>query len=110
LKLAMLRPLLLIGTPALALVAYVYLHFAGSAVVADETGGVMSAAITSASGEQPLVRLWSGYFYAIPNQEGLIEIRCIDGSRKRWGYVTRYLSTKIRVVGDRPCARIVEVF
>lgn len=94
---------------ALALMAYICLEFAGSAVVVDETDGVVSAVITTGSEEQPLTRLWSGYFYAIPQMEGTIEVRCRDGSRKRWGYVTGHVHTKIRVIGDSPCARIVEV-
>lgn len=100
---------LLTGAAALAFMAYIYLEFAGSAVVVDETDGVLSAAITDDRTEQPLIRLWSGYFYAVPQLEGTIEIRCRDGSRKRWGYVTGHMHTKIRVIGDRPCERIVEV-
>ena len=82
---------------------------AGSAVVVDETGGVVSAVVTNESNEQPLVRLWSGYFYAIPDMEGSIEIRCSNGLRTRRGYVTGHINTKVRVFGDRPCAQIVEV-
>ena len=102
---------LLIGIAFIALIAWTYLGLVGSAVVVDETGGVLSAAVTDSdrSREQALTRLWHGYFYAIPNMTGLIEIRCRDGSRQRWGYVTPNLHTKIRVVGNRPCERIVEV-
>ena len=50
------------------LAAFVYFWWvAGSAVVVDETNGVESAFITTRNGwEQPLRKLWSGYFYAIP--------------------------------------------
>ena len=93
---------------ALALFVYFW-GLAGSAVVVDETNGVESAYITTGNGwEQPLLQLWSGYFYAIPELEGTIEVRCRDGTRKSWGYVTSYMDTKIRVVGDTPCARLVE--
>jgi hypothetical protein len=77
-------------------------------VVVDETGGVVSAVATNGVSEQPLVRLWSGYFYAIPDLEGHFEIRCRDGSRKSWGYVTGHIDTKLRVIGNRPCQRIIE--
>lgn len=99
---------MLIGGSAVLLLAFGYLWIAGSAVVVDETGGVESAFITTGDGrEQPLYRLWTGYFYAIPQLEGTIEVRCRDGTRKSWGYVTGHMHTKIRVVGDTPCARLV---
>lgn len=81
---------------------------AGSAVVVDETDGVESAFVITGDGrEQQLHRLWSGYFYAIPRLEGTIEVRCRDGSRKNWGYVTGFAHAKIRVIGDTPCARLI---
>jgi hypothetical protein len=90
------------------LLAFAYIWLAGSAVVVDETGEVESAFITTGDGrEQRLRHLWSGYFYAIPQLEGTIEVRCRDGQRKRLGYVTHYMDTKIRVVGETPCARLV---
>lgn len=101
---------ILIGGSAVTLLTFAYIWVAGSAVVVDETDGVESAFITTNDGrEQPLYRLWTGYFYAIPQLEGAIEVRCRDGTRKRWGYVTGYMDTKIRIVGDAPCARLVEV-
>lgn len=99
----------LLGGLAALLLALTYIWLAGSATVVDETGGVESAFITTSDGrEQPLYRLWTGYFYAIPRLEGTIEVRCRDGTRKSRGYVTGHLNTKIRVVGDTPCARLVE--
>ena len=104
------RPAFLVAGIAALLLALAYLQFAGSAVVLDRTGGVESAFIVTGDGrEQQLYRLWPGYFYAIPQLEGLIEVRCRGGTRKSWGYVTGNMHTKIRVVGDTPCARIVEV-
>jgi hypothetical protein len=98
----------LVGGAVLAL-AGAFLRLAGSAMVIDETGGVASAVITDSGGsEQRLHRLWSGYFYAIPDMEGTIEIRCRNGVRKQWGYVTGHRHTKIRVVGRTPCARVIE--
>lgn len=101
----------LIGGSIVGLAAFVYVWWlAGSAVVLDETNGVERAFITTSSGsKQPLHKLWSGYFYAIPQLEGTIEVRCRGGTRKSWGYVTGHMNTKIRVVGDKPCARLVEV-
>ena len=104
------KRILLIGVAVLAFVAFVYIQMAGSAVVVDETGGVASAVVTNGVSEQPLVRLWNGYFYAIPDLEGHIEVRCRDGRRMSWGYVTGNMDTKLRVIGNRPCQRIVEAF
>ena len=72
-------------------------------------GGVVSAVVTNDEGEQPIPRLWSGYFYAIPDLEGTIEIRCRNGVQKRSGYVTRHWHTTVKVVGETPCAKVVEV-
>ena len=92
------------------LVGGVFLWLSGSAVVVDETGGVQSAVLTDGHGvEQPLHKLWKGRFYGIPSLEGTIEVRCANGVRKQWGYVTPHLHTKIRLVGDAPCARVVNV-
>lgn len=98
----------LIGGAALLIVA-AYFWLAGSAVVVDETHGVQSVVVTNNGGsEQKLYRLWNGYFYAIPSVEGAIEVRCSNGLRVQVGYVTRYMHTKIKVVGKAPCERIVE--
>jgi hypothetical protein len=100
---------LLAAGVAIALLGWGYLWLAGSAVVVDETGGVESAYVVAGPGlEQPLHQIWTGYFYAIPRLEGLIEVRCRDGTRKSWGYVTSHVHTKLRVVGETPCARLVE--
>src|SRR4051794_15852450 len=104
----MIRRFLLIGMAAVAFVGFVYIQTAGSAVVVDETDGVVSAVVTNGVSEQPLVRLWSGYFYAIPDLEGHIEIRCRNGLRMSWGYVTGHIDTKLRVVGNHPCERLIE--
>ena len=36
-------------------------------------------------------------------------VRCRDGSTTEGGYVTGHMHTKIRMVGDKPCARSEEV-
>ena len=102
------RILLLTGAGTLVSAVYIYIKLAGSAVVVDETDGVVSAVVTNGTSEQRLVQLWHGYFYAIPDLEGHIEVRCRDGSRMSWGYVTGNIDTKLRVVGNRPCERIIE--
>ena len=77
-------------------------------MVVHETGGVRSAVVTTGhGGEQALHKLWSGHFYVIPKMEGTIEVRCANGVRKKWGYVTPHMHTKIRVIGEAPCAQVV---
>jgi len=94
---------------ALLVLAAAYISLAGAAIVEDETNGVETAFIVdSVGGRQPLQRVWTGYFYAIPKLEGTIQVRCRGGVRKEWGYITGYSNLKLRVVGDRPCARLVE--
>lgn len=89
-------------------VAAAFLWLAGSAVVIDETGDVVEAVITDSNGrEQSLYRLWNGRFYAIPRMEGTIEVRCRNGRRKQWGYVTGHFHTTVRVVGPVPCERVL---
>ena len=87
-----------------------FLQIAGSAVVVDETDGVASAFVVTSDGrEQRLTQIWPGYYYAIPQLEGTIEVRCRDGSTREAGYVTGHMHTKVRVVGETPCARLEEV-
>jgi len=101
---------LLTATVGIVLAGTAYLWLAGSAVVVDETGGVERAFVVTDDGRaQPLRRLWSGYFYAIPKLEGAVQVRCQNGKTKEAGYVTRHTHTKVRVVGDAPCERLVEV-
>lgn len=84
------------------------LWLAGSVVVIDETGGVRSAAVVNDIGaEQPLHRVWPRVFVTLPRLEGTIEIRCVDGARKRSGYVTAHVHTRLRVVGGA-CERLVD--
>ena len=93
---------------ALLLLASAFFWFSGSAIVVDETRGVETAVITNGGGaEQKLYRLWSGFFFTIPQLEGTIEIRCKNGVRKQWGYVTGHFHTKIKVVGKTPCERVI---
>lgn len=61
--------------------------------------------VTGDGRKQQLSRLWSGYYYAIPQLEGTIRVHCHDGSTKEGGYVTGHAHTELRIVGDVPCER-----
>lgn len=98
----------LIGAFALVSLA-AFFWLAGSMVVIDETGDVEMAVAGNGSPEQALHRLWGGYFYAIPRVEGTIEVRCRNGVRKQVGYVTRHMHTTVKVIGTKPCERLVKV-
>ena len=101
----------LIAGLAILLFGITYLWVVGSAVAIDETGEVQTAfVITSDGRRQPLSQLWSGYFYAIPQLEGTLQVRCHNGTMNEAGYVTPHAHTKIRVVGDTPCGQLLEVF
>ena len=80
-----------------------YLVFAGYAVVHDETGQVVEAAIVNQAGETRLRDLPGGLFYAMPDREGVIEVRCRDGSRGRAGYVTAGMHSSVTVTSAHPC-------
>lgn len=93
-----------------ALLLAAYLWIAGSAVVLDRNGQVVSAVVTDTPGRvQRLHRLPGGTFYAIPRWEGEIEIRCRDGSRQRGGYVTPHLHEWIQVRPGPVCGRVMYV-
>jgi hypothetical protein len=93
---------------ALLLVGVGFLWLSGSAVVVDDTGGVRTAFVTDGHGAyQQLHKIWKGRFYSVPRLEGTIEVRCENGVRKQSGYVTPHMHTKIRVVGNSPCARVI---
>lgn len=99
----------LVGVLALAILLYATLWVAGSAMVFDKGGHVISAVVTNDGGStQPLHHLPFGTFYAIPQMEGTIEVRCDDGSRHQEGYVTGNMHTWIRVDPGPGCGRIAE--
>ena len=97
-----------IGVAILGIASYAYVGFFGSAVVHDETGEVASAVITNDRREQALMRLPGGLFFAVPDMEGTIEVRCRNGARARAGYVTGHMHTSVRVAGGAPCPQIAE--
>lgn len=102
----------MIGGSALFIIVvgiYGFFSLAGSAVVVDETGGVESAVVTNSGGtEQKLTRWGNGYFYSIPEMEGTIEVRCVNGKREQRGYVTGSMHTRVKVTGKKPCEHIEE--
>ncbi|KHL25456.1 hypothetical protein PK98_01785 [Croceibacterium mercuriale] len=82
----------------------------GSAVVIDRSGNVLSAAITGSGGTtQPLHHLPGRIFYTMPRVEGAIELRCRDGARGRWSYVTRHMHSWLRVGPGAGCGRVVQL-
>ncbi|HTU12793.1 MAG TPA: hypothetical protein VMG08_18025 [Allosphingosinicella sp.] len=99
-----------LGAAAIAmLLAGLLFWILGSAIVIDRNGQVVAAAIVTSGGEvQALHRLPGGLFYAMPGLEGTIELRCRDGSRRQWGYVTAYAHTWLSVEPGAGCGRIVE--
>jgi hypothetical protein len=102
--------LVLVGGSAAASLASAFLWAAGSAVVMDRNGQVVSAVVTNEAGtEQRLYRLPGGNFYVIPEMEGTIEIQCRDGSKHQGGYVTGNLHTWLRVDPGSGCGKVVEV-
>ena len=97
-----------VGLVLLGFAGCLYVGLFGSAIVHDETGEVVSAVVTDDHREQALWRLPGGLFFAVPQVEGTIEVRCRNGATARWGYVAGYTHTSIRVTGPVPCARVVE--
>ena len=97
------------GAWAVASLLLIGFWIAGSVVVVDKTGEVASAVATTGSYEQPLWHLPGGFFVGIPRLEGTIEVRCRDGTSRQMGYVTGHMHTWVKVVGDVPCAHVVEI-
>ena len=92
-----------------AVVALVWLGlaFAGTVAVKDRTGEVEAAFVTDERESQRLFRLPGGLFVGVPQMEGVVEIRCRDGSRHRHGYVTANWHTRVKVEGR--CGRMTEI-
>lgn len=81
-------------------IAWVALSLAGLVLVRDRTGQVVRATLVSGGGgasTQALLDLPGGYFVAIPQIEGTVEIECLDGSRHQNGYVTGAMQTWLTV-------------
>ena len=97
-----------ITAAVLGLAGCLWVAVFGSAVVHDEAGAVVAAVITNDREEQALLRLPGGLFFTVPEMEGTIEIRCADGTRQRWGYVTGHMHTRLRVEPGPGCGRLVE--
>lgn len=91
------------GAVAAAFAGALYLQVAGSAIVHDDENAVVAAVVTNDIVQRRLVRLPGGLFYVIPGFDGIIEVRCRDGSRARAGYVTGGLHTSVTLVSASPC-------
>lgn len=96
-----------VALAAFSFVGCAYLTLSGSAIVHDETGEVASAVLRNDQWERTLHPLPGGTFFGIPDFDGVIEVRCRDGSKAQAGYVTSGLHTSVRVIGSTPC-RLVE--
>jgi len=79
------------------------LHGMGLMVVRDSTGQVVGATATNDIDVQPLYSMPGGVFIGFPQLEGVIEIRCKDGSRRQNWYITRSYPTWVTVTGVHPC-------
>ena len=83
-----------------------YLTLKGSVIVSDETGQVSSAVATNGSDEQLLYMLADGIFVGIQRVEGVLEVRCKDGSRRPVAYITSAVQMRVRVSGTVPCGTV----
>lgn len=79
------------------------LHVMGLMVVRDTTGQIVSAAATNNREVHPLYAVPGGLFVGFTRVEGVIEIRCRDGSNSQRWYVTRTAPEWQTVVGPHPC-------
>ncbi|MEO1167377.1 MAG: hypothetical protein AAFW97_01570 [Pseudomonadota bacterium] len=86
--------------------ACLYVAVAGVVIVHDETDTASAAVVTNDLVEQELTRFPGGYFIGIPDVEGSVEVRCIDNSVVRGGYVTPHLHTRVTVTGNGTCERL----
>jgi FlaG/FlaF family flagellin (archaellin) len=88
--------------------AWAYVWLAGSVIVVDETQGVQTVVLTTNGGpDQNLYKIWSGFFFAIPQHDGAIEVRCRNGILKTWDYFSANMHTTLKVVGATPCAQLI---
>jgi hypothetical protein len=98
----------LIALLCLFLLGWLVLQFTGFVIVHDKTGLATSARVVNSEWRQDLTALPFGYFVAIPDMEGGIEVRCADGSIARGGYVTRHWQEEVTVVGSGTCAELIQ--
>ncbi|HSF11420.1 MAG TPA: hypothetical protein VLA50_00465 [Erythrobacter sp.] len=98
----------LIALLCLCLFGWLILEFTGYVIVHDETGLATSVRVVNSEWRQDLTDLPFGYFVAIPDLEGGVEVRCADGSIVRGGYVTRHWQERVTIVGNGTCAELVQ--
>lgn len=79
----------------------------GSTIVFDPKRKVTSVAIVGdGGGSQQLYRLPGGAFFAVPQLEGVLVIRCLDTSTSRGGYITPHMHS-FATVKPGPGCKIV---
>ena len=98
----------LMGGLGLLAAAAMFVNIAGLVVVRDTTGQVVSAVVTDGYQVQPLHHVRRGLFVTIPRMEGVVEIRCRDGSINQHGQVHAYMHTRVKVVGELPCRHMLD--
>ena len=97
----------LIALLGISLIGWLTLSYTGYVIVHDKTGLAETAQVRNGIRDQTLSRLPWGYFVAIPDMEGGLEIRCSDGSKVRGGYVTTHWRESLTVVGDGTCENLI---
>lgn len=98
----------LIALLCLCLFGRLILEFTGYVIVHDETGLATSVRVVSGDWYQKLTDLPLGYFVAIPDMEGGVEVICSDGSIVSGGYVTSHWQETLTVIGSGTCEDLVQ--
>lgn len=99
----------LIAFVGFSIVIWLTASYTGYVIVRDETGLAQNARVKNAVRQQELTDLPFGYFAAIPEVEGEVEVRCSDGSKVSGGYVTAHWKEKVKVTGERTCKDLVQL-
>lgn len=99
----------LIAVAGLCAVSWLALSYTGYVIVRDETGLADEARVRSVEWQQNLADLPFGYFVAIPEIEGEVEVECSDGSKVSGGYVATHWKETVKVNGAGTCADMVQL-
>lgn len=92
-----------------AAVIWFAVSYTGYVIVRDETGLAQNARVKNSVRQQELTDLTFGYFAAIPEVEGEVEVRCSDGSTVSGSYVAKHWKEKVKVTGERMCQNLVQL-
>ena len=99
----------LIALMGLSLMIWLASSYTGYVIVRDDTGLVKDARVIGGIRHQDLTDLPFGYFAAIPDVEGEIEVRCTDGSKVSGGYVTKHRKEMVEVTGEETCRDLIQL-